>query len=290
MYEPEVTIITPTNNIIDEGKADDFTLLVNLLNRQTYPYIEHIIVDNASTDETTAFLKEYKNAGYIDFLSAPDTGKYDAINKGIMRAKGKYIGILSCDDFYHDIMAIEELVSAMEEENADYACCNSYCIQNDGNVLKFQPAIFNVFQVVPCAHQAMFYKKTALQQMGYFDTKFKILSDYDMIIRLVMARLNGIIYDGNIVTYKNSEQAYKHPSQVDAECSHIFHKNYSALYPLNEEELDRMVKISEIPQTLLDKLSEFFPQSKQEFYNSYVNMYNLRLEVAQAVRDAEKNR
>lgn len=289
MYEPEVTIITPTYNIIDEGKADDFTLLVNLLNRQSYPYVEHLIVDNASTDATTEFLKEYKNSGYINFLSAPDTGKYDAVNKGLMRAKGKYIGILSCDDFYHDIMAIEEIVSAMEEENADYACCNSYCIQPDGSVSQYQPAMLNVFQIVPCPRQAIFYKKEALEKLKYFDSKFKLLADYDMIIRLVMNKFNGIIFDKNIVTYKVSEQAIKHSSQIEAECSHIFHKNYGSLYPLKQEEIDRMVKISEIPRPLLDKLAQFFPQSGKEFYDSYVNMYNLRLQAAQSVRDMEQN-
>ena len=91
MYEPEVTIITPTHNIVDAGKADDFTLLLNLLNRQTYPYVEHLIMDNASTDETTTLLKDYKNSGYIEFYSAPDNGKFDAMNKGLLRAKGKYV-------------------------------------------------------------------------------------------------------------------------------------------------------------------------------------------------------
>ena len=77
------------------------------------------IVDNNSTDETIDLLKDYKNSGFINFYSAPDTGKYDAINKGLLRAKGKYVAFLSCDDFYHDIMAIADLVNAMEEENAD---------------------------------------------------------------------------------------------------------------------------------------------------------------------------
>lgn len=99
MYEPEFTVITPTYNIVDNNQADDFTLLVSLLGKQTYPYIEHIIIDNNSQDGTVDFLKEYKNSGYISFFSEPDRGKFDAMNKGILRAKGKYIGFLSCDDF-----------------------------------------------------------------------------------------------------------------------------------------------------------------------------------------------
>ena len=69
MYEPEFTVITPTSNIVDAGLTDDFSLLVNLLDRQTYPYIEHIVIDNASTDETITLLKDYKNSGFLNFYS-----------------------------------------------------------------------------------------------------------------------------------------------------------------------------------------------------------------------------
>ena len=114
MYEPEVTVITPTSNIVENNQADDFTLLVNLLDRQTYPYIEHLVIDNASKDGTEVLLKEYKNGGFLSFYSEPDRGKFDAMNKGILRAKGKYVSFLSCDDFYHDITAIADIVNLME--------------------------------------------------------------------------------------------------------------------------------------------------------------------------------
>lgn len=288
MYEPEVTIITPTNNIIDAGKADDFTLLVNLLNRQSYPYIEHLIVDNASKDETTTFLKEYKNAGYINFISAPDTGKYDAINKGLMKAKGKYIGIVSCDDFYHDITAISDLVQAMEEDNADYCCFSAYCVQPNDTVLFYEPSILNVFQVMPCSHQATFYKKEALEKLGYFDAKFKIMADYDMILRLVLNKFNGILLDKNLVTYKMAEQSLKHGVQVEAESKHIFHKNFRNLHQMTDEIVDRMVNLSEIPKPLLDKLAQFFPESQEEFYDRYQRMCEYRAEVARQARQAQR--
>ena len=118
MYEPEVTIITPTSNIVDRGQADDFTLLVNLLDRQTYEFVDHLIIDTASQDGTEVLLKEYKNSGFLTFYSEPDRGKFDAMNKGLLRAKGKYVAFLSCDDFYHDVVAIADIVDAMERENA----------------------------------------------------------------------------------------------------------------------------------------------------------------------------
>ena len=288
MYEPEVTIITPTYNIVESGHADDFTLLVNLTDRQTYQYIEHLIVDNNSTDETIDLLKDYKNSGFINFYSAPDTGKYDAINKGLLRARGKYVAFLSCDDFYHDIMAIEDLVNAMEEENADYCIFPSYCSNPDGSAFLYNPSILNVFQVMPCPHQAMFFKREALEKIGYFDAKFKIFADYDLILRLVLGRFNGIMFDRPLVTYRMGEQAVKHSVQVEAECKHIYHKNLKPLYPLNDTQIDRMVNISEIPKDLLDRLADYFPDSKDMFYERYEQMYNMRYQAAEAQREQQR--
>ncbi len=286
MYEPEVSVITPTSNIVETEQADDFNLLINILNRQTYPYVEHIIIDNASSDGTQELLKDYKNNGYINFFSEPDHGKFDAMNKGIMRAKGKYVSFLSCDDFYHDITGIADVVNLMEEEDADFCYFPSYCSHPDGFTFLFQPAILNVFQVSPCPRQAFFFKRSVLEEIRYFDDKFKLLADYDLIIRLFLNGYKGVMFDGNIVTCKLGEQVTKHTVQVEAECSHIFYKNYKNLYPMTNEVLDRMVKISEVPKPLLDKLVTKFPQEyRDEYYQQYENMYNLRVQALQNLKN-----
>ena len=259
MYEPEVTIITPTHNIVDAGKADDFTLLLNLLNRQTYPYVEHLIMDNASTDETTTLLKDYKNSGYIEFFSAPDNGKFDAMNKGLLRAKGKYVAFLSCDDFYHDIMGLEYVVNYMEEEQADFCYFPAYCVQPDNSAFLYNPSPYNVFQVMPFSRQAA--------KLGNFDSKFRLFADYDLMIKLFLNRFKGVFFESCIVTYKMGENSLKHPTQIQAECSHIFHQNYRNLFPMSENVVDRMVNIAEIPKPLLDKLAKCF---KEDFWYEVV--------------------
>lgn len=291
MYEPEFTVITPTYNIVDNNQADDFTLLVSLLGKQTYPYIEHIIIDNNSQDGTVDFLKEYKNSGYISFFSEPDRGKFDAMNKGILRAKGKYIGFLSCDDFYHDITGIADIINVMEEENADFCFFPSYCIQPDGTAFQFIPSMLNVFQVAPCPRQAIIFKRAALEKMSFFDEKFKLMADYDLIIRCILAGLKGVMFDGNIVTYKMGEQIMKHSVQSEAECNHIFYKNYKTMYQMTNEVLERMVKYSEIPKPLLDKLVLKFPQEDREmFYDRYQQMYEMRIQAVRNMREQERRR
>lgn len=286
MYEPEFTVVTPTSNIVDSGHADDFTLLVNLLNRQTYPYIEHVVIDNASQDGTIELLKDYKNSGYLTFFSEPDRGKFDAMNKGILRAKGKYIAFLSCDDFYHDITGIYDVVNLMEEQNADFCFFPSYCIHPEGYAFVFPPAMLNVFQVSPCPRQAVVFKRSVLDELRSFDDKFKLLADYDLMIRLMLNGYKGVLFEGNIVTCNVGEQVLKHTVQVEAECNHIFYKNYKNLYPMTNEVLDRMVKISEVPKPLLDKfVTKFPPEDRDLFYERYEAMYNLRVQAVQNLRN-----
>jgi len=289
MYEPEVTVITPTSNIVEANKTDDFTLLVNLLDRQTYEYVEHLVIDNASNDGTEVLLKEYKNGGFINFYSEPDRGKFDAMNKGLLRAKGKYVSFISCDDFYHDITAIADIVEAMEAENADFCFFPSYCSHPEGYVFEFTPSMLNTFQVSPCPRQAVFFKKSVLAELGAFDEKFKLLADYDLMIRLVLNGYKGIFFDRNVMTCKLGEQVTKYTVQVEAECNHIFYKNYRNLYPVTDEQLERMVKLSEIPKPLLDKLVTRFPREDRElFYDRYNQMYQMRLEATRNLREQER--
>lgn len=277
--DPKFTIITTTKNIIDKDQTDDFYLQVNLLDKQTYPEIEHLVIDGASTDETDVLLKEYKSKGYINFFSERDTSKVQAYNKGIMRAKGKYICFLSVDDFFHDITAIQDIVNLMEANNADFTFAPAYCRHPEGFVFLFQPAMYNAFQVMPCARQAMVFKRSVLEKENYFDEKFKILSEYDMIIRLMMKKYNGIFFDGNYTTYKLGERALENPDKAMQECKSIFYKNYKNLVRLDDQILNYMAEYSEFPRELLEKLAGCFPpEDKELFFERCEEMHKLRVE------------
>lgn len=286
--EPTVTVITPTYNLLQNNQADAFNLLVELLDMQTYPNIEHLIIDNASTDGTVEFLKNYKNQGYLTFFSQKDTGKFSAYNTGVMHAKGKYITFLSCDDFIHDITAVYDIVNLMEENNADFSFAPAYCRHPEGFVFLFAPSMHSAFQVMPCARQAMFFKKSMIEKENYFDEKFKLLADFDFIMRIIMKRYTPVYFDTNYVTYKLGTKVMENEQRAEDESKAIYNKNFRTLYPLNETVLDKMAKYSEFPKPLLDKLVQYFPEADRElFYDRCEQLNQMRIN-AHKVREQIK--
>ena len=129
--KPLVTIITPTKNLAENRKKSWFLQNLNSVHNQTYKNIEQIVIDGASGDSTIKLLEKYQNKNWIKYYSEPDNGILDALNKGIMKANGKYIIYLNSDEFYFDKKAIEYLVTKAEETNAEAVYANSIKIESD---------------------------------------------------------------------------------------------------------------------------------------------------------------
>src|SRR4030042_1306962 len=117
--DPLVPIVPPSLN---KGRFIEETILS--IKNQTYPRIEHIVIDGGSTDETLDILKKYSNS--LIWISEPDKGQSDAINKGWRMAKGDILGWLNADDTYMP-WAVETAVRFFAE-NPDvgmvYGRCN----------------------------------------------------------------------------------------------------------------------------------------------------------------------
>ena len=88
------------------------------IHSQTYPYIEHIIIDGGSADCALDIVKKYRDKVVV-LISEPDNGIYDAINKGLKLATGDIIGILNSDDMYANEFVIENVVNAILSSNVD---------------------------------------------------------------------------------------------------------------------------------------------------------------------------
>ena len=107
----KISLITVTYNS-DKTLFDTFQSVLN----QSYPEIEYIIIDGASKDNTVSIIKEYEPQfdGRMKWISEPDKGLYDAMNKGILRSSGGIIGIVNSDDWLESV-ALDNVAKSFEE-------------------------------------------------------------------------------------------------------------------------------------------------------------------------------
>ncbi len=158
---------------------------------QTYKDIEYIVVDGKSKDNTIEIIKEYepKFNGSMRWISEPDKGIYDAMNKGIVMATGDVIGILNSDDFYTDTTILEKV--AKEIENVDAVYGDIHYV-NDGDLTKcvryYSSKSFRLWKMrlgfMP-AHPSFYCRRAVYSRYGLFDTDFKVAADFEQLLRLI---------------------------------------------------------------------------------------------------------
>lgn len=201
---PLVSVITATYNIKSSNRADKFLQCIESVHRQTYPNIEHIIIDGASNDGTVDILKEYAQQGYFRYISEPDTGIYDAMNKGLRHARGKYIAFLNSDDYWSSSAGVESSVRLLEAAKADfsYAPC-SFVEEDDTPAFLMLPNIGAFFYRLPFCHQTMFTRRDLMLELGGFDQiNFRSAADYDFIIRLIMRGAKPVHVPENFTVFR----------------------------------------------------------------------------------------
>ena len=179
-----VSIITATYN----SKA---TITSNLssIKEQTHPFIEHIIIDGASNDNTLSIIKDQSPSAKI--FSEKDNGIYDAMNKGIALATGDIIGILNSDDLYMNNSIIEKVVKLFEQENCDAVYGDLiYVDANDTSKIKrrwkagsFIKNDFLYGWMPP--HPTFFVKKEVYEKYGKFNLSVFTAADYELMLRFV---------------------------------------------------------------------------------------------------------
>lgn len=157
---------------------------------QSYPEIEYVIIDGNSQDSTVSIIEEYKNRlGY--FISEPDKGLYDAMNKGIQAATGEVIGILNSDDLYQDNNVLLDVMSQFHSDSSlDIVYGDLVYVKKEAvnQVVRnwiskeYYTKFFDDGNVPP--HPSLFLKNTVYKKVGFFDLDFKLASDYEFMFRV----------------------------------------------------------------------------------------------------------
>ncbi|MBN0986871.1 glycosyltransferase family 2 protein [Amphritea pacifica] len=181
----KVSIITVCYN-----SAKTIASTIESVRVQGYDNTEHVIVDGSSSDNTLDILKNYSS---LKIISEPDSGIYDAMNKGVVMSSGDIITILNSDDFYlHDNVLSEALSLFDADPELEVVLGDVDFVQGDdlarpvrsyraGN---FRPWMFR-FGLMP-PHPAVFIRRSAYDRVGLYKLDYQIAADFDFLTRLLL--------------------------------------------------------------------------------------------------------
>ncbi|RIW14373.1 glycosyltransferase [Algoriphagus lacus] len=181
----KVSIITVTFN-----SSETLQDTINSISFQDYPDLEYIIVDGKSKDGTVDIIKN--NLDVVSkWISEPDKGLYDAMNKGIRMATGDIVGIINSDDFYHRPDAISQLVNTFQEFGAQCVYADVRFVKPENlektvryyHSSRFAPHKFK--RGLMPAHPTFFTYRKNFEKFGYYKTDYKIAADFELLVRFL---------------------------------------------------------------------------------------------------------
>jgi len=158
---------------------------------QSYLNIEHIVVDGGSSDGTVDVLRQY-DADIYAWVSEPDRGIYDAMNKGLSMATGDVIGFLNADDVYANSGVLDRIQGVFSDNTIDACFSDLQFIDDQNKVVRlYSSARFSPEQLrngwMP-AHPTLYVRKSFFDKVGLFRLDYKIAADYEWIVRAFISQ------------------------------------------------------------------------------------------------------
>ena len=164
--------------------------------RQSHPDIELVVIDGASTDGTRELIESYQKRMAV-FISEPDEGIYDALNKGISLATGNIVGFLHADDLFAGNNVLSKIADVFSDPSVDAVYGDLVYVSRfePDKVIRywraqdFSPGKLKKGWMPP--HPTFYVRRSIYERLGSFDTSYHIAADYDCILRMLgQGRLN----------------------------------------------------------------------------------------------------
>lgn len=182
MYDDlfKITVVTVTYNCVNDIEATITSVL-----SQDYPNLEYIIVDGGSKDGTVDIIRQYES-NISKWISEPDNGLYDAMNKGIHMATGKWVNFMNAGDLYYNDHVISGLFNSLpKDKKVVYG--NTLIINEDGTTFLHHTSTierlkWTINRYQPYTHQAVFYNIDCKEDC-FYDLRYHIVADYDVACR-----------------------------------------------------------------------------------------------------------
>lgn len=255
-YKPKVSVITVVYNNI--SKIEETILSVV---GQNYPNIEYIIIDGGSTDGTIDIINKYTDK-ITYWVSEPDEGIYNAMNKGIDKATGEWINFMNSGDSFYDKITIQEIIKLYDHQSSIIYGDSQRFFHNG---VYIDRARLSTLAYMPNCHQT-FFVKTAILKNNYFDTNYKICADakffYDVYNDGYKFQHVPVI----VCNYDNMEGiSSKNLTLQVREIAHIEKKQKTAKWKISYLILFLKIKIKKnIPGRLLEK---YLKKNMDKYYS-----------------------
>ena len=218
---PKVSIIT----VVYNGIAHLEQTIQNVLN-QSYDNIEYIIIDGGSTDGTVDLIKRY--ADRISYwVSEPDGGIYDAMNKGIANATGEIVGLINADDWY-EVDAVEKVLQTLESGEADVVHGGMFILKEDGEgfVKSAASDLSHLSKGMLLNHPTVFAKRSLYEKYGGFDRSYRIVADWEMMMRWKFKEVKFVAITDRLANFRMGGVSSEHLKKSFKE-KHDVRKTYA---------------------------------------------------------------
>jgi glycosyltransferase involved in cell wall biosynthesis len=190
----KVSVITVVRN----ARAD-IQRTIDSVTSQSYPSVEYVVVDGASTDGTTEYLQSRRNDIAV-FCSESDRGIYDAFNKGLALASGDIVGYLNAGDVFSDSDVLARIVAPFSHPELGAVFGDVAMIRDSTSnrvVRLYRSGTFNPRSVrygfMP-AHPTLYMRRSVYELSGGYDPSFQIAGDYELIVRTFVKRRTSYRY------------------------------------------------------------------------------------------------
>ena len=270
----KISILTPSYN---QGEFIEKNIQSVL--SQSYPDVEHIIIDGGSTDNTLDILNKYK---HLKWISEKDKGQADALNKGLLMASGEIVGWINSDDYYQaDIL--KDVVSHFHDTTVNWIIGNLTYYYAELNIQKpIKNGIITYEKLLKnpdiVKQPGAFFRKEIIENVGGWESDHFMVMDFDLWLKISKKSPPKIvdknyaffvIHGGQKTNYKNNRLQIMEINKVLKENNVSLLGRFPIILRKHKNALKQLVKIFLIKIKIIDKRLEFIAYSEKNdlFFN-----------------------